>query len=407
MKSRERLLAIVVACLASVFVARWVWNLVAQPLETRASALAQLDTDVEKQNVITQKGKDAERKLKVLREQSLPNGLEMAKARYSQWLAKLAADVGFASPGVAPGNAATVQVADGNRKNMPVYHRLPYALKTAGTLEQLTKFLHQFYQPGCLHKITKLTFRPQNGGQFEFAIDVEALVIPGANQGSDLPTGEAQRLALASFDDYRREIVERNLFSPANNPPVLADVAAQTASPGSKLEVQLAGTDADKGDALRYELVSGPEGASVDASSGKFTWQPKPDQVGQAVEAQVKVSDSRPKPESATRKFTINVSASFEQAKQAFVTAIVQVNDRPQAWLHERTSNKRQSVFEGEEFQLGEVRGKVTRIGSREIEIEVGGQKIVWPWNKSLFEAQEAAKGSAATEAAKVSRAPS
>jgi hypothetical protein len=31
----------------------------------------------------------------------------------------------------------------------------------------------------------------------------------------------------------------------------------------------------------------------------------------------------------------------------------------------------------------------------------------VWPWNKSLYDAQEAAKWSAATEAAKVTQAPS
>lgn len=410
MKSRERLLAIVVACMASLFLARWAWNMVTTPLNTRNQTLSKLETDVATQRGIALRGKNANNKLAVLRAQSLPNGPEMAKARYSHWLSQIARDVGFASPGVTPQNPVEVKVSDGSRTQLLAYKKLTFALKTAGTLEQLTKFLHAFYQPAYLHKITKLTFTPQAGGQFQFAIDVEALIIPDANKSADLPKGEAKRLALASYDDYRREIVERNLFAPANNPPTLADVSSQTANPGAKLEVQFSGADADKGDTLKYELVSGPEGASVDSSSGKFTWQAKPEQVGQSLEAEVKVSDSRPKPESATRKFTIKVAPgapNFEQSKQAFVTAIVQVNDRPQAWLHERTSNKRQSVFEGEEFQLGEVRGKVTRIGSREIEIEVGGQKIVWPWNKSLYDAQEAAKGSAATEAAKVTQAPS
>jgi hypothetical protein len=417
---RERTLAIVVVCLASIFVARWAWNLATRPLTNRAAALAQLDKDVEKQNQIALSGKVAQRKLQKLAPQSLPTGLassagnrfstEMANARYSQWLAKLAADAGFASPVVTPIPAVPVQIADANRRNYPVFHRLQYSLGTSGTLEQLAKFLHGFYQPAYLHKITKLTFTPQEGGRFNFTIACEAVVIPNANKTADLPTGQAERLALAGYDDYRREIVERNLFAPANNPPTLAAVSPQTANPGATLEVQLSGSDSDKGDTLRYELVKGPDGAKVDAGTGKFTWQPKAELVGSSVECEVKVSDSRPKPESATRQFTINVAPgapSFEVAKQAFVTAIVQVNERPQAWLLEKTSGKRQAVFEGDDFQLGELRGKVTRIGSREIEIELGGQKVVWPWSKSLFEAQEAAKGSAAAEAAKVSRAPS
>jgi hypothetical protein len=410
MKSRERLLAIVVGCLALVFVGRWAINLVMAPLTTRNDALAKLDTEIQKQDEIANNGKRADRLLRVLRAQSLPDNLEVAKASYSHWLSQVAREVGFNNPSVTPQSAVPVSVPDGNRKTLEAYHKVPYSVNMSGNLEQLTKFLHRFYGPGYLHKINKLTFAPQDGGQFQFVLNVEALVIPKANRGSELPKEEAKRLALASYDDYRREIVERNLFAPANNPPVLSEVSSQTANPGANLEVQLAATDADKSDTLKYELVSGPEGARVDSSSGKFTWQPKPDQVGQKLEAEVKVSDSRPKPESATRKFTINVAPgapSFEQSKQAFVTAIVQVNDRPQAWLLERTSNKRQAAHEGEDFQLGEVRGKITRIGSREIEIEVGGQKIVWPMNKSLFDAQEASKSSAASEAAKVSRAPS
>ncbi|MFO0896294.1 MAG: putative Ig domain-containing protein [Pirellulales bacterium] len=411
MKPRERLLAIIVGCLALVFVGRWAWGLVTSPLNSRYAQLEQLDKDIAKQNDIAFDGKKADRKLRLLVPQSLPDNLEVAKEGYRLWLSQAARDVGFTGPSVTPQNAILVSVTDKNRKNLEAYHHIQYTLNATGNLEQLTKFLHQFYKPGYLHKITKLTFTPQNAGQFAFVIMVDAVVIPKANKGNELPKGEAQRLALASYDDYRREIVERNLFAPANNPPVLTEVAAQTANPGAKLEVQLAATDADQGDTLKYELVSGPEGASVDATSGKFTWQPKPDQVGQKLDAEVKVSDSRPKPESATRKFTINVAPgapSFEQSKQAFVTAIVQVNEGPQqVWLHERTTNKKALVSEGEEFQLGEVRGRVTRIGRREIEIEVGGQKIVWPWGKSLFDAQEAAKGSAASEAAKVSRAPS
>ena len=63
MKSRERLLAIIVGCLALVFVGRWVWGLVTSPLNSRYATLEQLDKDIAKQNDIAFEGKKADRKL--------------------------------------------------------------------------------------------------------------------------------------------------------------------------------------------------------------------------------------------------------------------------------------------------------------------------------------------------------
>jgi len=59
----------------------------------------------------------------------------------------------------------------------------------------------------------------------------------------------------------------------SNTPPALEPIAAQTVNEGQLLAFAAAATDAD-GDALTYRLVGAPPGASIDASSGAFTWTP-------------------------------------------------------------------------------------------------------------------------------------
>ncbi|WP_207797304.1 PKD domain-containing protein, partial [Sphingopyxis granuli] len=63
------------------------------------------------------------------------------------------------------------------------------------------------------------------------------------------------------------------LLASSNLPPVISPVAGIVVDEGQAVSVQLAASDPD-GDAsaLVWTLVSGPEGASIDAS-GRFTWQ--------------------------------------------------------------------------------------------------------------------------------------
>lgn len=60
----------------------------------------------------------------------------------------------------------------------------------------------------------------------------------------------------------------------ANNPPVLAAIPATTGTQGSLITFTAAATDADS-QTLTYSLGAGaPSGASINASSGVFTWTP-------------------------------------------------------------------------------------------------------------------------------------
>lgn len=58
---------------------------------------------------------------------------------------------------------------------------------------------------------------------------------------------------------------------PTDDRPTLAAIADQTLAEGDTLRLSLQGRDID-GDALTYALVSGPDGAALDAETGALTW---------------------------------------------------------------------------------------------------------------------------------------
>ncbi len=93
-----------------------------------------------------------------------------------------------------------------------------------------------------------------------------------------------------------------------NSAPELEPVADVTVDEGQRAETQLRATDLDlPGDTLRYELVSGPAGAAVNAETGRFTWL-----TGEADGPfnhliRVRVSDDGEPPASVERSFQVIV----------------------------------------------------------------------------------------------------
>ena len=74
----------------------------------------------------------------------------------------------------------------------------------------------------------------------------------------------------------------------------------------------------------------------------------------------------------------------FDPAKHAYLTAIVTMGDRQQAWIFARTSDETFKLFEGDTFEIGGVKGKVLRIGQRDVEIEFDGRQYLLPLGENL-----------------------
>src|SRR5262249_23530599 len=90
---------------------------------------------------------------------------------------------------------------------------------------------------------------------------------------------------------------------------VLAAIANQTINEGSPLSVTVSATDSDvPANTLSFSLVSPPAGASINGSSGLFSWTPTEAQGPGSYTITVQVSDSRSPALSDTKSFTVTVN---------------------------------------------------------------------------------------------------
>lgn len=121
------------------------------------------------------------------------------------------------------------------------------------------------------------------------------------------------------------------LVEEVNQPPVPAPFEAPHVKAGEALTLTLKATDADEpAQSLRYDLKSGPPGATLDAKSGLFQWLPPADTQG-TFDVDVRISDLANASESADEsgpqgtevalRFTIHVEPGATPAMR-LVTAL-------------------------------------------------------------------------------------
>lgn len=64
---------------------------------------------------------------------------------------------------------------------------------------------------------------------------------------------------------------------------------------------------------------------------------------------------------------------TVDPSQFAFVNGIVEVNGRREVWLYSRMEDKTIKLGENDSFEVGGIRGRVVRIGIRDVEIEIDG----------------------------------
>ncbi len=96
-----------------------------------------------------------------------------------------------------------------------------------------------------------------------------------------------------------------------NQPPVLAPIGNQTVVTGSTLSLSASATDADlPANALTFSLGAGaPAGASINPSTGAFSWTPSQGQGPATIQVTIQVADNGTPPLTASQTFTVVVAA--------------------------------------------------------------------------------------------------
>lgn len=211
MQKREKILAVVVGGLLLLVALRSLFGRVSAALADRRGQVATLQDEIASKETKVDRGNRAAARLAAWEQRSLPSDLELARTLYQNWLLGLV-DAAHLSNATVDSSRAI------GRRN--VYHKLPFTVRGRGTLEQVTRFLYDFYRASHLHQVRNLTIKPiETGSQVEVVLSIEALALPGAERKDKLSEQPATRLAHNDLKEYTRAIVGRNLFAVYTPPP--------------------------------------------------------------------------------------------------------------------------------------------------------------------------------------------
>jgi hypothetical protein len=203
MNKRERILG---ACVAVLVLAIGGNSLVGRYQSARSDRQVKLQEAQQKlfdAKLALAKGRTAADKMKVWEERSLPASREKASSLYKAWLLEKAKSAGLTVTDIklAPRMSAS-----------KAYDAIGYQITASGSLSSVTAMLYEFYRSPQLHQITKLNLsRPPGTPQMAVALDVEAIILPGAVATEKLPEGDSKRLKLASAAEYQKSLSERDL----------------------------------------------------------------------------------------------------------------------------------------------------------------------------------------------------
>jgi len=295
LQPREKRLALIVAVLASLLGSWFVITGVGTAFETRRKQITALTLDVQKKRMQVGRAEQIVDAFKEWETRSLPRDREIARSLYQNWLVTSLDGARLGKVQVEPGRMTPVR---------DVFVKLPYSVRAEGSLEQVMKWLAEFYQADHLHAVRDLSLQPSRDGRtLQVAAVVEAIVLPDTARRDKLVETTGSRLTEAEADAAVKAVVGRNFFA-AYVPPV----------------------------------------------------PPRP---------QVRVAEAPPPP------------PKFDESKHTVLTTIIFVDAAPEAWLSVRPTKQLLKLHEGQEIEVGAFKGKLVRIGEKEIEIDREGKRVV------------------------------
>ena len=389
MNSREKLLAAGVGVIATLFVGQSVVSSIQGGFDKKKQMIESLEKKKGEQALQVTAGVVASQKLNKVVSRSLSIKEETARADYMKWLISLAEEAKLAAP--------TPEGIGDNIEKDGSYQLFRFKLSGTGTIENATQLLYGFYAKDYLHRIVQFSFKPIVGSnepdQLNISLDCEVLALGIAKEKQGPPKAISNRVA-KSLDEYKKTILDRNLFGPTNQAPKLDPKKSLEAKVGLRLEHTVEAKETDPKQRVFYELVGEiPKGLLIDKDSGKLTWSSN--EIGE-YHVNVQATDNGIPKKSSLQSLTIKVNplppvppapVQFDVASQAMITALIFGGDTPEAWIQSKTESKTYKLRKGDQLKLGGVQGLVKEVGANYVEIETDGRRWLVGLDESLAEA--------------------
>lgn len=389
MTQRERILAFAVGGVLAIVLLQWGFTKFKDARSSRDQQIAQLEAEVQNAELVQAMGLDATERMEGFIARSLPSDADRAGGEYAAWLLGLMEASGVRNVDVKNLNYAA---AGGTE----VYRVFSYRGTATGTMEEIVWLLHTFHLTDYLHRIRTLEIKPsaREIDQIDLVMELNVLALNEAAPDQP-PPGDPSPLVAGDYESYAEPILDRNLFSPPNEAPRYEGGSSIEAIANRPLEFRPQFDDPE-GDDVRIRLVGDvPEGVDYDSDSGRIlVRRAEPGVLDLTIEA---TDDGRPR-RTITQPLTVKVveepeevvrEMEFDNATQAFLTALVYSRGQWTAWMTVRTLGKKEVLRKGDEFEVGSVKGTVVDVTQRFIEIEVDQRRTTLGLNDSLAEAVE------------------
>jgi hypothetical protein len=268
---------------------------------------------------------------------------------------------------------------------VPSVHRLFVRVPEAGRLQVIAE-----QTPAIRGREWSSTLKVQNWDPAEG--DPRLELAAGAPTGMSLDARDS-KLTWTTPDDFKLGPIDVgvNVYGRDPQTPVIeSKIAVEVRRPNSapKLETPATAdvwlgrpwkfpvpvTDPDlPNDNLKFTIGGTvPQGLTINAATGELAWSPPAEADLGEFPLEITVTDGGQPPASDTRTLTLRLAD--DNALYTYLIGTVVENGVREAWLYDRSANRRTVVREGEQVKVADITGTVRRIAEESVEIESGGQ---------------------------------
>lgn len=177
-----------------------------------------------------------------------------------------------------------------------------------------------------------------------------------------------------------------------NRPPQLEIPDGLVASLGQAMSFQVSATDDETAtDALRYALTGEvPNGAEIDAETGEVNWTPPADLTPGTVTIAIQVKDDGDPAQAVVVPASVEVQD--DRALFTYLTSSVAADGDRQAWLYDRSTDKRVILREGGQLEYAGFDAFVLSIGDNFVLLQQDNDTLRLKIGKNLRQAEVVAR---------------
>jgi hypothetical protein len=210
MNKREQILAVGVGAVVALYGSYYFYGKYAKALHARQADVEAAQTKLDDANHRLRLGHNAVKQMEAWQQRALPANFDKALSLYKAWLLAKAKDSGLV--------VSDITLLPTTNNNA-AFKAIGYQMVANGSLSSVVSMLYEFYRSPQLHQISRLQIsRPPGATLLTVSLDVEALSMKGAVATDKLPEGDTKRLKLASADEYKKRLAERDIVT-AYSPP--------------------------------------------------------------------------------------------------------------------------------------------------------------------------------------------